>query len=298
MAKKKTAKTGGLYYELYPQETQKGTIVISYGFTESCLKYHELIYYFYLQGYQVAIMDHRGHGKSMREVEDHTIVHIGLFSRYVKDLHRFVKTVVKPMAKDLPLYLYAHSMGGCIGAFYLEQYPEDFAKAVLNAPMLGVNLGGVPSWAARVLCDFKVFGGNGKDRLLTQGTFDPEESFSDASCSSEARHDYYMKKRREDESCQTSSGSYEWGREAINAGKFVISKKQAKKVKTPVLLFQAGKDTLVTPGAQKEFIKRIPDGQLVVVPDIRHEIYRAPNSVLQPYLEMIFEFYDSGEKVL
>ena len=45
-------------------------------------------------------------------------------------------------------------------------------------------------------------------------------------------------------------------------------------------------------------IKRIPDGQLVVVPDIRHEIYRAPNSVLQPYLEMIFEFYDSGEKVL
>ena len=151
VAQRKTAKTGGLYYELYPQETQKGTIVISYGFTESCLKYHELIYYFYLQGYQVAIMDHRGHGKSMREVEDHTIVHIGLFSRYVKDLHRFVKTVVKPMAKDLPLYLYAHSMGGCIGAFYLEQYPEDFAKAVLNAPMLGVNLGGVPSWAARVL---------------------------------------------------------------------------------------------------------------------------------------------------
>ena len=149
VAQRKTAKTGGLYYELYPQETKKGTIVISYGFTESCLKYHELIYYFYLQGYKVAIMDHRGHGKSMREVEDHTIVHIGLFSRYVKDLHRFVKTVVKPMAKDLPLYLYAHSMGGCIGAFYLEQYPEDFAKAVLNAPMLGVNLGGVPSWAAR-----------------------------------------------------------------------------------------------------------------------------------------------------
>lgn len=205
------------------------------------MKYHELIYYFYLQGYQVAIMDHRGHGKSMREVEDHTIVHIGLFSRYVKDLHRFVKTVVKPMAKDLPLYLYAHSMGGCIGAFYLEQYPEDFAKAVLNAPMLGVNLGGVPSWAARVLCDFKVFGGNGKDRLLTQGTFDPEESFADASCSSEARHDYYMKKRREDESCQTSSGSYEWGREAINAGKFVISKKQAKKVKTPLLYFRREK---------------------------------------------------------
>ena len=48
------------------------------------------------------------------------------------------------------------------------------------------------------------------------------------------------------------------GQEAINAGKFVISKKQAKKVKTPVLLFQAGKDTLVTPGHKKEFIKEDP----------------------------------------
>lgn len=67
-------------------------------------------------------------------------------------------------------------------------------------------------------------------------------------------------------------------------------------MKTPVLLFQAGKDTLVTPGAQKEFIKRIPDGQLVVVPDIRHEIYRAPNSVLQPYLEMILNFMTVGKK--
>ncbi len=126
--------------------------------------------------------------------------------------------------------------------------------------------------------------------------FDPEESFSDASCSSEARHDYYMKKRREDESCQTSSGSYEWGREAINAGKFVISKKQAKKGEDAGAFISGGKRYARNARAQKEFIKRIPDGQLVVVPDIRHEIYRAPNSVLQPYLEMIFEFYDSGGK--
>ena len=118
----------GLYYELYPQKDAKGTIVISYGFTESCLKYYELIYYFYREGYQAAIMDHRGHGRSMREVEDMTVVHIELFSRYVKDLHHFVETKVKPMAKEGPLYLFAHSMGGCIGAFYLEQYPDDFKR--------------------------------------------------------------------------------------------------------------------------------------------------------------------------
>lgn len=284
-----------LYYELYPQKTQKGTIVISYGFTESCLKYHELIYYFYQQGYQVAVMDHRGHGKSLREVEDVTIVHIDLFSRYVKDLHQFVKNVVKPMAQGQPLYLYAHSMGGCIGAFYLEQYPKDFAKAILNAPMLGLKLGACPAWAARILCDLKVMKGSGTERLFTQSTFDPEESFAQSSASSEARHAWYLEHRQKDPTYQTCSASYYWGKEAINAGEFVISRTQAKKVQIPVLLFQAELDDLVKPRAQQKFVERIGNGRLMLVKGVRHEIYRAPNAVLEAYLEEIFRFYEEDE---
>lgn len=292
----KTTENKGLYYELYPQENAKGTIVVSYGFTESCLKYYELLYYFYREGYQAAIMDHRGHGRSMREVEDMTVVHVELFSRYVKDLHHFVEKKVKPMADGKPLYLFAHSMGGCIGTFYLEQYPDDFKRAVLTAPMLGVKLGGCPAWAARVLCDMEVFRGKGTERLFTQSAFDPDESFEECSASSEARHAWYMKKRREDENYQTSSGSYYWGKEAINAGEFVVSRKQAEKVKASVLLFQAEYDSLVKPEPQDRFISRIADGRLVFVPGVRHEIYRAPNEVLQPYLEEIFRFYEGANQ--
>lgn len=283
----------GLYYELFPQRNAKGTIVISYGFTESCLKYHELIFYFYQQGYQVAVMDHRGHGKSFREIEDPTVIYIDLFSRYVVDLHRFVQTVVKPMSQGKPLYLYAHSMGGCIGAFYLEQYPQDFKKAVLNAPMLGLQLGACPSWAARVICDAKVEKGEGKERLFTHAPFNPEEPFEESSASSRARYEYYLKKRCENLEYQTSSASYYWGREAINAGNFVISRKQAAKVQIPVLLFQAQLDSLVQPEAQEKFISRIKDGRLILAENVRHEIYRAPNEVLKPYLEEVFRFYES-----
>ena len=292
----KTTENKGLYYELYPQENAKGTIVVSYGFTESCLKYYELLYYFYREGYQAAIMDHRGHGRSMREVEDMTVVHVELFSRYVKDLHHFVEKKVKPMADGKPLYLFAHSMGGCIGTFYLEQYPDDFKRAVLTAPMLGVKLGGCPAWAARVLCDMEVFRGKGTERLFTQSAFDPDESFEECSASSEARHAWYMKKRREDENYQTSSGSYYWGKEAINAGEFVVSRKQTEKIKASVLLFQAEYDSLVKPEPQDRFISRIADGRLVFVPGVRHEIYRAPNEVLQPYLEEIFRFYEGADQ--
>ena len=139
--------------ELYPNPDAKATIVICYGFCESCRKYDELVYYFYRQGYEVAILDHRGHGKSVREVDDPSVVHIGRFTRYVRDFHHFVEKAVKPAAAGKPLLLYAHSMGGCIGALYLEQYPTDFSAAVLSAPMLGLKLGLCPSWAARALCE-------------------------------------------------------------------------------------------------------------------------------------------------
>lgn len=36
--------------------------------------------------------------------------------------------------------LFAHSMGGCVGALYLEKYPETFKKAVLSSPMMRMAL--------------------------------------------------------------------------------------------------------------------------------------------------------------
>ena len=281
----------GLYYELYPQENAKGTIVISFGFTESCLKYHELIWYFYREGYQAAVIDHRGHGKSLREVEDPSLVHVDRFSRYVKELHKFVQELVAPMAQGGPLFLFAHSMGGCVGAIYLEQYPKDFDRAILNAPMLGLNLGGCPPWAARILCDMKIAAGKGKERLFTQAPFDPQEPFEGCAAGSLARHLYYLAQRREDAAYQTSSATYFWGREAINAGKFAIQPSSAGRVRTPVLLFQAELDTLVSPKAQELFLSRIPDGRLAVAEGARHEIYRSQNGILEPYLEELFGFY-------
>ena len=74
----------------------------------------------------------------------------------------------------------------------------------------------------------------------------------------------------------------------------MISPGQAKKVQVPVLVFQAQLDSLVKPGAQEKFVRRIADGRLMVAKGVRHEIYRAPNDVLEAYLEEIFRFFESG----
>lgn len=282
-----------LNYELYPRKDARGTIVISHGFTESCVKYYELIYYLHRQGYQIAILDHRGHGKSQRENEDANTVYVTWFEQYVCNLHRFVHLVVKPrlLRPGMMLYLYGHSMGGCIGARYLEIWPDDFQKAVLNAPMLGLKLGVCPSWAAALLCDIQILAGRGKERLFYQSPFSGEEPFERSSAGSRARHAYYQKIRCRDQDYQTSSASYRWAREAIRAGRRAVSRREAGKVTARVLLFQAGNDTLVTNRAQRLFLKRIAAGTLIRVPAARHEIYRSANRILVSYLKAVIDFY-------
>ena len=289
-----------LYYELYPLPEEEGhfaggTVVISHGFTESCRKYHEWIYYLLKAGYSCAIMDHRGHGNSLREGADPDVVHVMHFDTYAKDLHEFVHGVVMPELtkgnKD-SLFLYAHSMGGCIGARYMQLYPGDFARAVLNSPMLGLKTEGCPSWAAALLCDICILAGKGEYRLFSQGPFDPQEPFEKGCASSRARHEYYQKLRRSEKALQTSSASYRWVREALRAGYRACSRRETGKIGIPVLLFQAGQYTLVSGSAQRNFICRVKNGELVKVDGSRHEIYRCANRELEAYLRRVIEFFD------
>lgn len=282
----------GLYYEMYGQAEPKGTIVISFGFTESCEKYHELIYYMLCEGYQAAVIDHRGHGKSLREVEGSQLVHVEDFQQYVEDFHRFIREVVLGKTGNVPLYLYAHSMGGCIGTLYLEQHPEVFKKAVLNAPMYGINNGRVPDFIARLLCRGAMFFGKGKKKLFTMGNFDPKESFEASGCNSRARHEYYQQIRRENEMYQSSCATYSWADAALRAGRRAIAPANAANIHIPVLLFQAVEDTFVRAKEQDILLSRIPNARKIMVHS-RHEINRMPADMLETYMAEIFEFYQS-----
>lgn len=285
-----------LYYELYPRTPNKGTVVICHGFTESTEKYHELIYYFLKNGYQAAIYDQRGHGQSFRETEDRGLIHVRHFGRYVSDLHVYVhKIVMKQMEPDgSRLFLYAHSMGGCVAARYLEEYPDDFAKAVLNAPMLGLNLGKYSVRSAEAICAYKILTGHGMERIFNQRPFNPDERFEDCSASSEARFSYYHRVRLAHQAYQTGGATYYWGQEAIWTGQQAVKKKEVRKIRTPLLMFMAGQETLVDESAQKRFLRHLTCGTGILVPESRHEIYRAQNPVLGVYLNRIYEFFGMG----
>lgn len=286
-----SVKGGELYYELYPQENAD-TIVISHGFTESAEKFREFIYYLYQAGYQVAIWEHRGHGYSMREGADRDVAYVDDFRDYVHDMRFLMETCFKPFAVGGRLYLYAHSMGGCIGALYLEAYPGDFDKAILNAPMLAIQMGPLPPAAASALCRAKRLVGKEKERLFTQGQFDPQEPFESSCTDSLARHLYYLEKRKENPYYQTSSVSYQWLAGAIRAGKQAVRKEHVSRIQIPVLLIQAGLDDQVRPQAQRKFAAHMGGRcQLVRLPEVKHESYRSSAPKLQTYLELVLDFY-------
>lgn len=290
-AGKLPVKGGELYYELYPRREAGAVIVICHGFCESSEKYWEFIYYLYCAGYQVAVFDQRGHGKSLRENTDAGVVHVADFEDYVEDLHVFLKRVVKKMVGREPVYLYAHSMGGSVGARYLETYPADFQKAVLNAPMLAIHTGPCPLPVAKAVCDVAKLFGRGRKRLFTQGAFKPDMPFAKSCSDSAARYSYYQKKRRQNACYQTSAASYAWGSTAIRAGYQAVNRKNASRVSVPILLCQAGKDRQVRAFAQRKFIRRVQNGTLCVYPESKHELYRADNAVLAPYMKKILEFF-------
>ena len=99
----------------------------------------------YEEGYSIYFLELRGHGLSYRPVTNPSMVDIGDFDEYVEDLKSFLDTIVIPDQTEnselpdytaLPLFLYAHSMGGCIATLFLEKYPDIFQAAVLSSPMI------------------------------------------------------------------------------------------------------------------------------------------------------------------
>ena len=291
-ADKDGSSPGNLYYEIYTPESPQAALVVCHGLSESVQKYKELIYYFLQNQYQVFLIDHRGHGRSLRQVDNDFAIWVGDFDDYVRDFHRFVRQIVKPRANknNLSCYLYGHSMGGCIAALYLEQWPQDFARAILSSPMLAVRTGSLPVTAARMMAAGSVLAGNGKKTLPGQAENLDRENFADSVAQSESRFNWYLKLRRSDPSLQTIATTFGWVAQAISATIRATSASQASRIAVPVLLFVAGADSLVDPKGAQQLAQRAKKVRLVTIPDAKHELFQMDDGRLRKYYETMLTF--------
>ena len=285
-----------LYYEKYSAGDAKGNVVISHGYTESLEKYHEAIYYFLNSGYNVFGIEHRGHGRSgSLGVADKTQIYVKDFNQYIEDLKTFMDEVVVPNSQDKKIFLFAHSMGGEIGAKFLEDYPEYFDAAVLNAPMLEVDTGNVPSFIAKIIVKVSVALGMDGDYVIGKGPYKGGEyDVNSIGTSCVNRYEYVHDIVTSNEIFQKGDCANNWLNEAFKATKETVKKENAAKVKVPVILFQAGQDTYVRPGSQNKFAEGAENCKLIRIEEARHEIYMERDEIQKPYFEEIFKFYSEN----
>lgn len=284
--------TGGtMHAEVYNRLDARRAVVILHGYTESAEKFREMAWYFVNDGYSVFAMDHRGHGRSVREVDDPSVTHVERFDDYVRDVGEFVEKVVRPRMGNAPLFLYAHSMGGAIGALTLIEHPDWFERAVLTAPMIAPVTRPLPNWVAGLMASFFCAIGKGKERAFVGKPFDPaSETFEASHDTSRARFEYYQKKRVAAEYLHNCAPTYSWIREGVGVTKRLL--KDAGRIKTPLLLCQAGQDTIVRLGPQERFVERAPGAKLVRFDAARHEIYASEDGVMREYVPTVLEFLD------
>ena len=282
---------GTLYAEAYEPEGAQRAVVVLHGYTESCEKFREMIWYFVQDGFAVYTYDHRGHGRSVRAVADTSITHVDRFDDYLRDMERFMESVVLPKTQNLPRVLYAHSMGGAIGALALMAHPDWFTRAVLTAPMIAASTAPFPRALARALAGAICLAGKAKERAFVGKPFDADsETYENGFSTGRARFEYYKQKRVACKHLQNCSPSYAWLRESLGVTDRLLDARNTAKIKTPLLLCQAGQDTIVLLPEQERFARQVSGAQLRRFETAKHEIYGSDDAVMREYVPAVLSF--------
>ncbi len=288
-----------IYCERFFAEDPRGVVFISHGFKESAAKYAESIWYFLHEGYHVYIMEHCGHGRSYRLVDDLSLVHVDTYKRYISDLLAAAGLARSDIDRhtdgdSLPMYLYGHSMGGGIGAAAAAHAPELFEKIVLSSPMIRPATGPVPYGVAAVGTAALCAAGRAKNYCPGHHPYHGPEDFASSASLSRPRFDYYQEIKEENPLFQTSAASIGWVHASVQLDRELMDR-SVSEGSSPMIIFQAERDGSVSLKEQDRFARergsRHPGSTVLrKVPGTKHEIYNSPDAAVAVFWDELFDF--------
>ena len=237
-----------IYYKIFKQASEnKGAVLISSGRTEAAIKYKEVIFDLYNNGYTIYILDHRGQGLSGRLVEDHDMGYIDEFQYYIDDMKYFYDNFVKPN-NHLKKYLLAHSLGGAIGMTYIEQNPNDFNAAAFSSPMLGLT---------HPICSaVKILVDKEPKYAVGETTYhDDKVAFKDNKLTGcEIRYNRMIDAFDKVPKAKLGGASYQWIYKSCLQFNYIF--KHVNNINTPFILFSGTADQIVDIHAHQVFIDK------------------------------------------
>ncbi|WP_026965824.1 alpha/beta hydrolase [Algoriphagus terrigena] len=121
-----------LFLQAWMPEQPKASLLLVHGLGEHSGRYLPLVEKLTGLGVAVFTFDGRGHGKS---VEGRPDAFFESASDYLKDIDVLFGKA-KNYVKDLPAFLFGHSMGGGLVAAYVLKYQPEAAGVILSSPAI------------------------------------------------------------------------------------------------------------------------------------------------------------------
>ena len=281
-----------LYYEYFPARDPVGSVVVVHGLSEFTKKYYEIALYFLNQGYNVFLYDQRGHGKSHREVDRPELIHINSFDQLVADLDEYIETVVRP-ASPVPLYLYAHSMGGAVGILYLTKHGHKLKKAVLTSPLLVPRMNDFPVWPFLIgTAVGQLFRGS-KAKFLLSGEYEVGKPYPPIPGDSPNRAQYCRAHREREPLYRSTPMTVGCARSTLKLRRRLLSKQVTEAIKIPTLMLCADTDALVRTKYQGQFAKQCASCTHEILQGANHALHTDSNEILEQALTRVLSFFSA-----
>ncbi len=300
-----------IHYANFINKEYKKCLIIASGRSESYLKFKELIYDFFQQGFNVFILDHRGQGLSQRMLTNPQKGYVKNFDDYADDLHTFINDIVLPAcyninknekASTMPLYMLSHSMGGAISVRYLQKYTNSFKAVVLSSPMIAFNNGGLPSWFANFVIKNadKINQGLGQSPwyFIGQKNYLATHFKNNPLTHSKVRFQYFIALYQQHPEIQLGGVTIHWLAQAINTTNAIFA--NLTKLKSPILVIQSGGDSIVDNEAQNKFCAQLhqlnpqscPDGKPIIIDNAKHELFLERDTFRAPALQQALNWFN------
>ncbi|MGA9583502.1 MAG: alpha/beta hydrolase [Allosphingosinicella sp.] len=266
----------------------RGSLLFAGGRGDFIEKYLEAQDHWHRLGWNVTAFDWRGQGGSQGDLPGG---HIDRFETLVDDLAAFIETW--RLESPGPHVVVAHSMGGHVLLRTLADRHPPIDAAVLIAPMLMINSGPVPSFAAHWLASTaSLTGWGGQPAWQQPSRPQPAGSMRQAiltGCPDRYEDELWWWERHPGFNLGTPS--WDWLKAAFQSCAALTPAALAG-VETPVLLIGAERDRLVGPAAIRRAAAQLPNAELVMYDDSAHEILRERDEVRLRALAAIDDFLE------
>lgn len=115
---------------IYIPDSIKGIVQIAHGMSDHKSRYIPFLEFLANHGYVACIHDHRGHGNSIKCIEDLGHFYDLTGQAIIEDTHQ-ITMYLKDRFKDIPFTLFGHSMGSLVVRAYTSKYDEEINKLIV-----------------------------------------------------------------------------------------------------------------------------------------------------------------------